>query len=459
LCGIRMMRHLLLTLACLLATAAGHAEDGWHPPVTRTMLEREFVRFDQDHRALKLERQARLQPLQRRLLELHGAGQPMHCSTQIENELRWRLTASTEWSRVDRYLWLLQTSLLDTEQDFAIEQVPHDGSWGVCYVEWFKKLDPAIDALNRYAAIELEPSYPLRFLGPIASPEGLIGQLRELRVSDIAADGRDQRQPLGALMSFAAELVYKPPVRSLVNRRTEDVEIDEAYKAALTRFLDDWQDPATGYWGPWYRIDGELRKAADLSFTYHIVAYRKGEVRLWDKILATTLAIRDEEYPFGWRFRGRDTNHNAYDVVRILKLGWRHLEPDQRARAAVEIDRLLRWSLSETLTPDGRFLPDPDFDGKLSAAYYYGISLLTKTGYCAATPAFWTDQTWPEAAERCCRIAERVMELGSADPTAIAAQQRLEAARPDCPIFAQARPILVGPASVARQTEDEAASN
>ena len=455
------MRHIpwTLALATLLAPIAGGADDGWRPPVTRTMLEREFVRFDQDHRALKLERQARLQPLQRRLLDLHADGQPMHCSTQIENELRWRLNASTEWSRVDRYLWLLQTSMLDTEQDFAIEQVPHDGSWGVCYVEWFKKLDPAIDALNRYAAIELEPAYPLRFLDPIARADGLIQQLAELRVSDIAADGRDLRQPLGALTSFVAELVYKPPVRSLVNRRTDDLVIDEAYKAEFSSFLDAWQDPATGYWGPWYRIDGEIRKATDLSFTYHIVAYRKGDVRLWDRILATTLAIKDEEYPFGWRFRGRDTNHNAYDVVRILGLGWQHLDQPQRERAAVEIDRLLRWSVRETLAPDGSFLPDPDFDGKLSAAYYYGISLLTKTGYCGTAPPFWTEQAWPEAAERCCRIAERAMALGSVDPTAIAAQQRIEAARPDCPIFARTRPHLVGPASVTRQTEDEAASD
>ena len=348
--------------------------------------------------------------------------------------------------------------MLDTEQEFAMEQQPHDGSWGVCYNEWFKRLDPAIDALNRYAAIELEPAYPLRFLDPIANPDGLIDRLTELRISDIAADGYDQRQPLGALASFAAELVYKVPVRMLVNRRTDDLVIDDAYKAEFTRFLDAWQDPATGYWGPWYRIEGEIRKATDLSFTYHFVAYRKGDVRLWDRILATTLAIQDEEYPFGWRFRGRDTNHNAYDVVRILGLGWKHLDTGQRAQAAAAIDRLLQWSLRETLTEDGRFLPDAEFDGKLSAAYYYGVSLLTKAGYCGADPPFWTDAIWEGAEARCCRIAERLVELDRGDRTAIAARQRLEGAMPHCPAFADQTAQLIGPALPQPETNAEAAA-
>ena len=61
------------------------------------------------------------------------------------------------------------------------------------------------------------------------------------------------------------------------------------------------------------------RKATDLSFTYHIIAYRQGDVRFWDRIVATTLALEGQEYPFGWRYQGELTNHNAYDVVRILQ--------------------------------------------------------------------------------------------------------------------------------------------
>jgi hypothetical protein len=106
------------------------------------------------------------------------------------------------------------------------------------------------------------------------------------------------------------------------------------------------------------------------------------------------------------------------------------------------------------LTADGRFLPDPDFDGKLSAAYYYGISLLTRAGYCGASEPFWTEARWPEADARCCRIAERVMELGASDPTAIAAQQRLQRAQPDCPVFARNSPELVGPAVTEPETAE-----
>ena len=146
--------------------------------------------------------------------------------------------------------------------------------------------------------------------------------LDQLRVNDVAATGVDRRDELGAMAAFAAELVFKRPLGDLVRRTTPEVRLDPAYAADLERFLDDWQDPETGYWGAWYRVDGRLLKAADLSFTYHVIAYRDGDVGRWDRILATTLAIRTGEYPYGWRFKGEDNAHNAYDVVRILELGW-----------------------------------------------------------------------------------------------------------------------------------------
>jgi hypothetical protein len=448
-----------LFMAAMLAASAAAATD-WQPPVTRTMVEREFLRFDPEHRSLKKDRIERLKLLQQQLIDLHLAGSSMHCSTQIENETRWRLHSTTEWSRIDRYLWLLQTSMLDSEQDFALEQTPEDGSWGLCYDQWFKKLDPTIDALNRYATLEFMPTYPMRFLNRIASADALIAQLAELRLSDIAAEGIDNRQPLGGLMSFAAEIAFKPGVRELVNRDPAPLHIDEGYLAEFTRFLDDWQDPETGYWGPWYLIDGKLLKATDLSFTYHIVAYRDGDVRHWDKILTTTLALKEHEYPFGWRFRGRNTNHNAYDVVRILKLGWDHFDEAQRVLAAREIEALLHWTLDETLSEDGRFLPDPEFDGKVSATYYYGVSMLTKAGYCKASgPPFWSVSPFPEARERCCKIAERVVELDRGDRTAMAARQRLEGALPDCPAFSDALAALSGPAKADPESADDSPAN
>lgn len=145
----------------------------------------------------------------------------MFCSAHILNEVRWLLNSTTQWSRIDKQLWLLRASLPDPDRAFAIDQESHNGSWGVCYVGWLK-----------------------------------------LKLS-------------------------RPGDRVVV-----------------------------------HRIDGEVRKATDLSFTYHVVANRKGEVPHRDRIVDITPALHGQECPYGWQHHGTMTDHNAYDVVRILEYGW-----------------------------------------------------------------------------------------------------------------------------------------
>ena len=61
---------------------------------------------------------------------------------------------------------------------------------------------------------------------------------------------------------------------------------------------------------------GQLYKTADLGFTFHIISYLQGRVDHWPEIIETTLAIKDEPYPFGWKHEGELVNHNNYDVAR-----------------------------------------------------------------------------------------------------------------------------------------------
>jgi hypothetical protein len=428
-------RECLVAIAIAgLAVAAPVRADGWQPPVTRAMVEAQFVLFEPDYRELKAERMERLRRIEAKLLELQGEGEPMFCSSHMLNETRWLLQSTAQWSRIDKELWLLGASLQDKNQDFAMNQESYDGSWGVCYDEWFKKLDPMIQVVNHMAGKDIGPQHTeFEFFQPIDTPEELIDYLNRVRVSDIAATGLNRRDELGAVASVVAEIVFKQHVWDYITRHVEGLDLSPDYIDAFRRYVDEWQDPETGYWGPWYEIDGALRKATDLSFTYHIVAYRKGDVGHWDKIVATTLAIQDQDYPFGWRQDGRMTDHNAYDVVRIFQLGWPHMDAAQRAQAARAIDGLLHWSLSESLQPDGAFAAPPDVAGSLSDAQYYGVSLLTKTGYCATGKPFWTDQAWPEAATTCCRIAARLRDFNLQVPAAEAARQRLAEAYPACP--------------------------
>ena len=151
----------------MLLWSFAHAEP-WRPPVTRAMVDAEFAKFDARHPALKAERAAKLRPLADRLLALQTKGEPLFCSAQMLNELRWLLDATTQWSRIDRQLWLLGVSMEDEDQAFAIGQEAYDGSWGICYDEWFKKLDPMIQAIDAMAGQGVPPQYSqLQFPQPI----------------------------------------------------------------------------------------------------------------------------------------------------------------------------------------------------------------------------------------------------------------------------------------------------
>ena len=208
--------------AAILVTAlaqAAHA-DSWQPPVTRALVEEQFALFQPDYRALKAKRIERLHGLEERLFELQAAGEPMFCSAHMLNETRWLLQSTTQWSRIDKQLWLLGASLQDKDQYFAMNQESHDGSWGVCYDEWFKKLDPMIQAINGMAGKDIGPEHTeLEFLRPIDTPPELIDYLDQVRLSDIAATGHNRRDELGAVTSVVAEIVFKERVQDYLARQ------------------------------------------------------------------------------------------------------------------------------------------------------------------------------------------------------------------------------------------------
>ena len=81
-------------------------------------------------------------------------------------------------------------------------------------------------------------------------------------------------------------------------------------ESGVRRFIDDWQDPETGFWGAWYRDGVQIYRTSDLSITFHIVSYRNGEVDRKVAIGEHLLASKYEEYPYGWFKDGRMSNHN-----------------------------------------------------------------------------------------------------------------------------------------------------
>jgi hypothetical protein len=155
--------------------------------------------------------------------------------------------------------------------------------------------------------------------------------------------------------------------------------------------MEDLRDPETGYWGETYKIGGRLVRTTDLSISFHIVSYLKGDVPDWPHLIDTTLAIKDQRYPRGWLNPNGFMNHHNMDVVELFRLGWPHASTAQRHAIQSEIGRMLDWCLAESWQPDGSFRMT-GYDDSVEASYYFGTSFLVRVGFFNPARRFWTDR-------------------------------------------------------------------
>ncbi|WP_342361823.1 hypothetical protein [Terrarubrum flagellatum] len=172
--------------------------------------------------------------------------------------------------------------------------------------------------------------------------------------------------------------------------------IGEQLENAYADFMRQTQHPRTGYWGPWYRMGGKLFIVQDLSFTFHHVNYRAGNVENWNRLAETTLRIRDKIYPNGWRPDESTSfsNHHNYDVVQIFFRGWPYMSQDLKKQARAAMLDMLRWCLTESVEGDG-FGDDDPFE-----AMYFGVRFLDRIGYWDDGKRFWSREPLPTLEQR-----------------------------------------------------------
>ena len=155
---------------------------------------------------------------------------------------------------------------------------------------------------------------------------------------------------IGKELNFAtAELV-----RLILRRRPPGYPWHPGLDAVIRRFIADWQDPATGFFGAGYEVADRLFRTADLSLTFHMARYLEGRIGYWPQLIDTLIAMRGRRYPNGWLDEAGMTSHNNYDVAVLFQLGWAGMRPDQRPRASRELERLTDWCLDTAIAPDGR---------------------------------------------------------------------------------------------------------
>lgn len=397
------------------------------------LITEQFCAFDQNYVAQQESYAGKLAPLQDKLIAAQSAGNSMAASDQKMIESKWLLLYTADWKALDAKLADFAKSLENPDQDWAEKQVPSDGSWGPCYDQWFLKVDAMIDAVNTLADAGQAPEYPFLFMEPIATPDKMIAWLESQKTSRIYADGLDRRDALGAVTATLSQMCFKSEIRDYFQTYVKGFDLTEDYITAYKNWLDGWQNDQSGYWGGWFETpDQGVLKSNDLSLTFHNISYQHGKVDLWPQIFDTTLAIRDDAYPFGWKHNGDFNNHNNYDVTKIFELGWDKVDTDTQNAASKDIGIILDWCLNKSMTPDGGFIDDPTFYNSVGAAYYYGVSFLDQAGYFGTTAPFWTDKPFPDGPALCCKIQKKMKSEGLDDDEAKAAMEKLVDACGSC---------------------------
>jgi hypothetical protein len=385
----------------------------------RAVILKDFIRFDPQYVAHRQRFGDRLDRLAKRLAALQADGNEMECSNQIYLEAKWLYHYTASWDRLERRLDDFVKSLEQPDQVFATRQSAETGLWGICYEQSFMKLEATAIALIELEMMGETPQFAVNLPPPFDTPLVAFEHFRDLLVSDIARTGVDHRGELGNITTIASLTYFKNYLQGYLNNDVEGLPRNEGgtgaktqeYTQEFSRIVQAWQDPATGYWGPSYWSDGHLYKSADLSYTFHIISYRRGNVDHWPEIVETTMAIENEPYPFGWKHEDSYVNHNNYDVAKIFRYGWPHMSPEQKRRAASKIRDMLHWTLSSSLQDDGSFQTVPAFFSSVGADFYFGVSFLQTIGFWDESKRFWSRESFPEANAVCTRIKAKLVAM------------------------------------------------
>ena len=365
------------------------------------------------------EAQDEMRTFEAKLDREEAEGRDSSCLRQILRELRWRLEYTADADAIRRTLARLRAGGARLSPPTGAAGCDAEGDFGHWADVWFLKLDASVDQM-------LAPDFddggrPPRFLDRVNDPTRLREYLQSLLVSCPAEDGIDRRKEL----NFAtADLV-----RLILWRRPRSYPWHAGLKAEVHRFITEWQDPVTGFFGATYLIDGHCFRTADLSLTFHMARYLEGKIGFWPQLIDTLIGIRDNRYPYGWRDEIGMTSHNNYDVAVLFQLGWPHMRADQRRTTAQELARLLDWCLTAAISPDGAILARAIAES-LPESYYFTVAFLDTVGYFDRMKRFWTDRDFPEAPAMRARLEDGLAALPQSDPMVRMAQQRLRTGEP-----------------------------
>jgi hypothetical protein len=322
---------------------------------------------------------------EQRLSEREWAGGDTSYARAVLYEMDYWLSCTAEIEQIASVARRLREALDDPNPPSALTQ-DAGGSFAPGTNVWFLKLDQSTDQL-----LAREWPWPRKpiFLECINNPVRLITYLQDLCWSDIARCRRDNRKELNLAIAVIARLVTKGGQAGYLS--------GPDFASAFERFVLDWQDPDTGFFGVTYITDddGNQVRTRDLSLTFHVARYVPHLVRYWPKLIDTLLAMQTETYPHGWLNAGAAmSDHNNYDVVELFYRGWGQMQPQQRKAAGDAVRSMIKWCLGSSVTEDGN-LVSPDMSDPIPDSFYYAAAFLDTIGYFDHTKRFWTKDLPP----------------------------------------------------------------
>jgi len=344
--------------------------------------EKEFIKFDPDYKAELTERVARTTLLYKQVISRETANQNTALSHQILSEIIWLISSTADFKRIDDRLADLKASLDHPQDERQAElQDSTDGSWGKGYNEWIFKVIASYPHLK-------DAKHDLHFIDRINSPEKLTDYLTFISISNIALDGMDHEREFNEALSNL--------MRMILRNRPKQYPYDPKLKETLMDLIARFRNPETAYWGERYVRNGQTEFVDDLSITFHIISYLEGKLPEMNKVIATTLAVKDMEFPAGPLYLGQRYDHLNMDVAELFRLGWPQADNTQKKAIRLELQKLLQWCLTESLQPDGSFKMWAG-DNSKEESTYYGASFLVRIGFFDKSKRFWTDQDFPNA--------------------------------------------------------------
>jgi hypothetical protein len=299
-------------------------------------------------------------------------------------EAEWRINCTSDNLAASGAVQRLKEALELIDPPGARVQ-DHEGSFAPSTNVFFLKLDRSTDQL-------LAREWPWRvkptFLEPIDDPIRMVTYLQDLSWSDVRRCGRDNRKELNLAISVIARLVLRGGQAGYL--------CGPGLQPVFERFVRDWQDPETGFFGVTYVLEeGQRIRTNDLSLTFHMARYVPHLVRWWPTLIETLFAMEEQRYPGGWLENSKMTDHNNYDVVELFYRGWPKMKADQRRRASEAIGKMLDWCLAQSVTPDGQ-VREPDKGDMVPDSYYFAAAFLDTIGFFDRNKRFWTDKPLPD---------------------------------------------------------------